>query len=235
MSCAIDAAHDARLGQESRPQLASARAVNRGSVAAQGHPRVLLAEPLHLPDHVQPPGPFGPGLVAERLEGNRQLDRVTRGGEATLGLKHEIEGEVGLPTLDEEAVLLDTQRVDHRHVRPPTVVECVEVDRDMVLVRDAVAACESGTNERGDVVRHDGQMQGSGCVADPHPGRVARLGVLLGVSLTEAIKARGLRPRLVLDGAVEERAPRGEVESPWVWQGRPAAGEQEAVIPSKPL
>src|ERR1044072_3130853 len=165
-------------------------------MARLGEPTIFIA--VHRNPHVErviqtlraAPEMDSPQLVfscnvTQRLERNRDFNRVTIARHHSLRFHHEIETEIFALSFGPDAVGLNAKRIEGKLVTAALTVEGVEEKADVVLVPDWVAFGNVGAYLRGIVVTVEGDIEKPRIVAKHDLGAVFRNQIIAGLDLVE--------------------------------------------------
>src|SRR6185369_792322 len=131
-----------------------------GKMSRLGKPTVLIAvhrnphverivQTLRATPEVDAPHFVFAGNVAQRLERNRDLDRVAIFGDHSLRFHHQIETEIFSLSLGPNSIGLDAERIEVKLVSTTLIVEGVEENADVIVIPDLIALGDVGADFRG--------------------------------------------------------------------------------------
>ncbi len=185
-----------------------------------GQPTILVA--IHRDPHVErvvkslraapevnAPQLVFTGNVAQRLERNRDFDRVAIFGKDPLRLHDEVQAEVFALAFGPDTVGLHAERIEIKLVSSPLIVEGVEENADVVVVPDVVALGDVGAYLCGIVETVKRDVDKTRVVTKTNFGAIFRDEIVARLNLVEIFKHDGSLPDFVVELAVD----RG-----WLWE-----------------
>src|SRR6185369_505565 len=156
------------------------------------------------------------GKIAQRLERNRDLDRVAIFREYSLRLHHQVEAEVFAYAFRPNAVGLYAERVEVKLVSSSLIVEGVEKNADVVVVPDLVALRYVGADFCGIVETVKRDVKKMRVVAEADFRAILRDKVVAGLNLVEIFEHDGRLPDFVVEFAVDHRWLSEECRLYWI-------------------
>src|SRR6185295_5909146 len=164
-----------------------------------GQPTILVA--VHRNPHVErviqtlraTPEMDSPQLVftrnvPQRLERDRNFNRVTIARHHSLRIHYEIETEVFALSFGPDTVCLNAERIEVKLVSASLIVEGVEENADVIVVPDLVALRNVGAYLRGIVVTVESDIEKPRIVAKHDFGAIFRNQIVTGLNLVEVFQ-----------------------------------------------
>src|ERR1041384_6468410 len=177
-------------------------------VARYRHPRILLAvEALNDAKDLQAPEFSFAGFVTQRREGNRDLDKGSRGGERALRFHDDVDAEIDVNALGANAIHLHAERIEREHVGLALIVEGIEQDANAVFdsVQDVISLGYVRLDLAGLVEAMETDVEDLGVVTHHYFRRFRWRDVVAGTCLIEILERDSRFPRLVVELAVDDR------------------------------
>src|SRR6266446_1346751 len=110
------------------------------NVARYWHPHIeLVVEALDAAPEMRAPQHTFAGIITNRFKRYRNFNRITVAGQHSLRLEHNVEAKVFISSSIPRAVCLYAKRVEIKLVGFALVVESIEQDADVIIVKDVVS------------------------------------------------------------------------------------------------
>src|SRR5215208_3251630 len=179
-------------------------------VAIHGNPHVeRIVQTLGAwPDMYSPQLVFARN-IAQRLERDRDFDRVAIARDHSFRLHDQIEAEVFTLSFSPNAVGLHAEWIEVKLVSSPLIVESVKENADVIVVKDVVALRDVCAHLGGIVETMKCDVEKTWVVAQPDFGAILRDEIVAGLHLVEGFEDGCGLPNLVVKLAVD-RGWRGE-------------------------
>src|SRR5262245_36363330 len=141
-------------------------------------------------------------LVSQRFEGDGDLDRVAFIGHDALRFHDDVYAVILAVALGEDTVELYAERIEEERVSAAPVVEGVQVEADVIIVKNLIAFGHGRAHLSRFVRRTKADVQMLLVIAEQDLGRLGRGDVIAGLDLVEILYYRGLGPYVVVEPAV---------------------------------
>src|SRR5689334_10701606 len=152
--------------------------------ARERHPRIkLVFEALDAAEEVRAPEFSLAGFEAQRLERDRDLDVEASLVNDAFRLHQQIDAEVFAASFGENAVALNAERIEEHFKGLALVVESVEEEADVIVLKDVVALRDRRAHLVGLVGRFESDVEKLGIVTEQDFRRLRRRDVIARLNL----------------------------------------------------